>query len=113
MILAIDYDEVIHAKSKPIPGRRMGGPLDGAKEALEMFTRRGDEVIVFTVMAKTAQGKQVVEDWMAYYKIPYMLVTAVKPNATVFVDDKAIRHVNWPDTMKAIDEIRTAQAKAR
>lgn len=105
MILAIDFDEVIHAKSMPVPGRRMGEPLPGTKAALEHFKRKGDTIIVFTVMATDIKGRIAVQQWLDYYDVPYDEVTAIKPNADLFIDDKAIRHINWDDTLRQINEI--------
>lgn len=103
-VLAVDFDGVIHDKAHPLPGRRMGGVLSGAQAALASFIRRGDVVIIFTVMATHPPGKQVVEDWLKYYEIPYTEVTALKPNADHFIDDKAIKHIDWETTLKVLDE---------
>lgn len=101
--MAIDFDQVIHNKKQPVPGRRMGKPLPGTKDALEHLKHHGDVIIIHTTMANTESGKQAVADWMAYYKIPYDTIMA-KPDATFYVDDKAIKHIDWRTTL---DEIRT------
>lgn len=108
MILACDFDEVIHDKSHPLEGRRMGAPIDGAKRCLEEFRKEGHEVIVFTVMATSEHGTKAVEDWMKYYEIPYDSVTSIKPNADVFIDDKAIRFIDWDKTLKEMRKYEVA-----
>ena len=105
MLLAIDFDGVIHDKANPIKGRRMGAPLPGARDALIKLRDDGHKVTIFTTMAVSVHGKNAVQDWMDYYDIPYWLVTATKPNAVIFVDDKAIRHTTWPNTLELIDAI--------
>lgn len=102
MILSIDWDGVLHNRDHPIAGRKLGEPLPGAKSAMIRLTRQKHTLIIHTVMATTESGKKVVEDWMAYYKIPYDSVTATKPNAAVYIDDKALKHVDWDDTMRQL-----------
>ncbi len=99
MLLAVDFDGVIHDKANPIKGRRMGAPIEGAKEALVHFKTRGDEVVIFTVMAITPGGTKAVADWMDYYEIPCDSITSTKPNADMFIDDKAIRFNDWEQTL--------------
>jgi hypothetical protein len=41
-------------------------------------------------------------EWLNYYEIPYDEVTAIKPNADYYIDDKAIRFHNWEQTMQEI-----------
>lgn len=77
----------------------MGPPLPGAKEALEGFIYDGDSVLIHTVMAATTGGIKTVADWMQYYKIPYSSIVYTKPNADVFIDDKAIHHISWGNTL--------------
>ena len=95
MVLAIDFDGVIHDHKNPIKGRRMGPPIKGDKEALEGYTRRGDEVVVFTVWGGTPSGVETIRKWMEYYQIPFSSITNIKVNADVYLDDRAIRFTSW------------------
>ncbi len=95
MILAIDFDGVIHDFKNPIPHRKMGPPIEGAKEALEEYTASGHEIIIFTVWGGTDQGRETIKKFMEYYKIPFHSITNEKPNADYYIDDKAIRFTNW------------------
>lgn len=98
MILAIDFDGVIHDYKNPIKGRKMGFVIDGTKQALENFKSRGDRIIVFTVWGGTEQGKKTIKDYMDYYNLPYDEITNIKPNCDAYIDDKAIRFVSWRET---------------
>jgi len=89
---AIDFDGVIHDHKNPVPGRRMGAPIEGAKEAITELKRRGDTVIVHSVWAG---NPKVIEDWMRYYEIPFDEVTNIKPQADIYLDDKAVRFTDW------------------
>lgn len=93
-VLAVDFDGVIHDKAHPIPGKRMGAPIDGTKDALRKLKRKY-RLVIHTVMATTPGGRQAVEDWLRYYDIPFTEVTCIKPQAVAYIDDKAIRFTSW------------------
>lgn len=93
--LAIDFDGVIHDIKHPVPGRRMGPPMKGAKEALDEYASMGHEIVIFTVRANTASSTKAVRDWMQYYLIPFDYITNIKINADVFIDDKAVHFTSW------------------
>lgn len=97
LILAIDFDGVVHDFQHPIKGRRMGAPIDGAKEALQGYKQRGDKVVIYTIWPPSSHG--VIRDWMNYYEIPFDDVTNVKQQADYYIDDKAIRFTNWVDVI--------------
>lgn len=98
MILAIDFDGVIHDHLNPIKGRRMGGPIPGTKEAMDHLDNEDHTLIVHSVWGNS----KAIEDWLDYYDIPYSSVTNIKPNADYYIDDRAIRFTSWP---QAISEI--------
>ena len=102
-IIAVDFDGVIHDIKHPLPGKRMGAPIAGAKEALTELKDNLNRIIIFTVRAFDEQGIKVVEDWMNYYNIPYDTITNKKPaEADIFLDDKAIRFIDWRDALNKI-----------
>jgi hypothetical protein len=100
-ILAIDFDRVLHDVDHPLTGKRMGAPLPGAVEACQELADRGFELVCFTIRGAKAH----IYKWLEYYDFPPMEVTNVKPDALVFVDDRAYRHVAWDDTIRAIYEL--------
>lgn len=93
-IIAVDFDGVIHDPKNVAAGRRMGQPIDGAKAGMEAL-RLIAHVVVHTVRATSSDNGQHVRDWLDFYGIPYDDVTAIKPNAILFIDDRAIPFVNW------------------
>ena len=92
MTLAIDFDMVLHQKDKPVPGRKMGLPIPGAKEALVRLMREGHTVIIHSCFRA-----EPIAAWMAYYEIPYSTIwqSPGKPNADCFLDDKGVRFTGW------------------
>ena len=105
LIIAIDFDGVMHDKAHPITGRRMGAPIEGARDSVMRLKQRGHELYCYTVMAKLLSGKNAVEAWLLYYNFPEMEVTDRKPTCDIYLDDKAIRFENWNQSMEAINEI--------
>lgn len=102
MILAVDFDGVIHDYKNPVAGKRMGAPILGAKNALEFMERLGHEVIIFTVWGGTEQGRDTIRKWMEYYEIPFKEITNIKPRADLYIDDKAVKFTNWADLSTVI-----------
>lgn len=102
-VAAVDFDGVIHDHKNPVPGRRMGPPIAGAREGLENLRNMGYQIVVFTVWGND-KGTKTIEDYMLYYKLPFDEITNVKPNADFYIDDKAIKFNNWTDTLQSIEE---------
>jgi hypothetical protein len=94
MILAIDFDDTIHDSKNPPKGGRMGPPMKGAKEAVDNFKRQGHTIIIHTVWG-TKEGAPTIAKWLEYFQIPYDEITNIKPNADLFIDDKAVHFTDW------------------
>ena len=99
MIVAVDFDGVLHDPSNRLPGYRMGQPIAGAVEAVGQLFREGHVIVVHTVRDDSDRH---VTKWLAYFKVPHNGVTNRKPNADVFIDDKAIRFTDWPSALAAL-----------
>lgn len=112
MILAIDFDGVVHDFKNPVAGRRMGGPMIadsngsslfdrmGAVEAMQYLDNEGHELILHTVRGGSEQH---IIDWCNYYHVPFHSITNVKPNADAYIDDKAIRFMSWGQTIRELE----------
>lgn len=106
-VIAIDFDRVIHDIDHPVEGRKMGPPMEGATQVLQMLADRGVAVDVFTVRATTDRGRLVVEDWLKYYLVQYRLVTATKQSDwKMIIDDLAREFIDW--NRVAVDTIAVA-----
>lgn len=102
IVLSIDFDGVIHDYKKPLKDKRMGAPIQDAEHFVKHLYDRGFVIKVYTVKATTESGKRAVEDWLKYYVIPFHEVTAIKPNAALYIDDKALHFTDW---MQAYEDI--------
>lgn len=102
--IAIDFDGVIHDAEHPRYGKRMGPPMPGALGAMKALYARGFRIIIHTTKAKTANGSMAVEQWLQYYEIEYHEVTAIKPEAVIYIDNKGYHHTSWTDTLKMLEQ---------
>lgn len=102
MMIAIDFDDTLHLTSQPVPGKRMGPPIKGAKEALLQLKREGHTIVVHTVWSLDRQP--VIREWLRFYGIPFDSITNIKPEADLFVDDRAVRFINWERALREIHE---------
>lgn len=94
--IAIDFDGVICLPSNT---NKMGVPNIGAQEAITQLAEQY-RIIIFTLRAK---NKNHVADWLDFYEIPYHEITDVKPDALAYIDDKAIRHISWPENLRQLE----------
>jgi hypothetical protein len=106
--IAVDFDGVIHSYTTPwidavtIPDPPVKGAIPWLNSISEKFN-----VVIFTTRAKTFEGAAAVANWLADRgHIPY-LVTAEKPAALIYLDDRAYRFdgSNFPTA----DEIHRAR----
>lgn len=90
MVIAVDFDGTIHDWEHPIPGRKMGPPMVGAKDVLTTLKAQGHSIVVHS-----CNREEVIAKWMTYYEIPYDLIWTQKPNCDVFIDDRAVTFTDW------------------
>ena len=103
MIIAIDFDHCIHDKDHPLPGKKMGPPMPGAVEAIQALSRRY-EVYVHTLRASHQDNPPYIVDWLRHYEVPFVRVTAIKPDAEWFIDDKGVRFTTLAETLAFIKQ---------
>jgi hypothetical protein len=112
--VGIDFDKVIHKCSKGYyDGTIYDEPVPGAYEALERLSQ-DYTVIVYTCKAKPDRGlvngktgTELIWEWLKEHNMSQFVskVTAEKPRARFYVDDKAIRFTDWESTFAMIEEI--------
>jgi len=97
--IGIDFDGVIHKCSKGYyDGTIYDDPIEGAKEALEKLASE-HTIIIYTCKAKPDRGlvngrtgTELVWEWLHQHNMAQYVakVTAEKPRAFTYIDDKAI-----------------------
>jgi len=95
-------------------------PYPGAVEKLRMLRGAGHYIIIQTARnMKTCEsnvGKvmrnvgKVTFEWLDKYQIPYDEIYFGKPNAEVYIDDRAFRFSSWHEIS---DELLCQNAKAK
>jgi len=103
---AIDFDGVIHKYSK---GWQNGDiydvPMEGSKETLAFLVQKGYRIIIFTTRLNHTlntdfeKQREMLVAWLATHgfvqDVHYHEMTAIKPKAKVYVDDRALRFTDW------------------
>jgi hypothetical protein len=88
--IALDFDGVIHKYTTPwtSPEEIPDGPVSGALDAVKEYLENDLEVIIFSTRANTAGGIIAILTWLEKHGFPTLQVTAEKPRALVYVDDR-------------------------
>jgi len=110
--VGIDFDGVIHKCSKGYyDGTIYDDPIPGSKEALEKLSDKYN-IIIHTCKARTDRGLingktgiELVWEWLEKHDMAQYInkVTAEKPRARFYIDDKAVRFVDWQKTIEDIE----------
>ena len=109
--LAIDFDGVIHKNSKGFyDGTIYDEPMPGALDAIKQLAEKYD-IVIFSAKVKPDKplvngktGAELVWEWLEKYNLSKYIkeVTSEKPRAVFYIDDKAIRFIEWEDTLNKI-----------
>lgn len=93
--VALDFDGVLHLYEKGWQGATvLEGPTEGAQEAVAALFDMGYEVAVFSTRAETPEGAAAIRSWLVEHGFPSadkIPVSATKPKAVLFVDDRGFR----------------------
>lgn len=106
--IGIDFDGVIHKCSKGFyDGTIYDEPVEGVRKALEALSK-DNNIIIFTCKAKPDRplvngqtGTELIWDWLRKHNMAQFVseVTAEKPRAKMYIDDKAIKFTNWEEIL--------------
>lgn len=89
--IAIDFDGVIHSYSSGwVPNEIPDPPVPGALQAVLRYLEHGIDVVVHTCRALEPEGLLATQAWLKKHGFPELEVTAVKPHANVYLDDRAL-----------------------
>jgi hypothetical protein len=107
-VIAIDFDGVIHSFELGFhDGTIYGTPIPGSIEAIKKISKKY-KIVIYTAKAKKDRplingktGIELVWEWLKKYNIDQYIqeITAEKPRAICYIDDKAIRFINWNQTL--------------
>jgi len=110
--IGVDFDGVIHRCSKGYyDGTIYDEPVEGSYEALQSLSEKYT-VIVYTCKARADRGlvngktgTQLVWEWLESNNLSQFVskVTAEKPRAVAYIDDKSIKFNSWTDCLERVD----------
>lgn len=87
-VIALDLDGVLNPNltesltEKPVPG---------AQQFVRRLMKEGYEVVIFTHRAVEPDGALETMEWLRKHDFPQLPVTAVKPAAILYLDDRCMR----------------------
>src|SRR3990172_5727426 len=107
-IIAVDFDGVIHRyRNGWQDGSIYDIPTNGSKVQLRRLVEKGYEIVIFTTRLNSEMGddinleKKKMDEWLkvnGFKKgVHYHNITALKPKASFYIDDRAIRFTKWKD----------------
>ena len=112
--IGIDFDGVIHKNSKGFyDGTVYDEPLPGVKDALKQISKKYI-IIVYSAKARMDRmlingktGVELIWEWLEKNDLEQYIedVTAEKPRAVCYIDDKAIRFSHWNSAMRDLKEL--------
>jgi capsule biosynthesis phosphatase len=105
MRIVIDLDGTICPVKEKNASYKDLVPLEGAVERIKQLKSMGHYIIISTARNMATQesniGKvvknigKVTLDWLEKYDIPYDEIYFGKPNAHIYIDDRALRFSDW------------------
>lgn len=108
--VAVDFDGVIHPYTDgwtgPVPADEL--PRQGVRAFLAGLVDQGYRVVVHTTRADNPEGGYATVLWLRKHDLARFVddVTATKPRAIAYVDDRAVPFVgDWDEVMDTIDDL--------
>lgn len=105
--VVFDFDGVIHSYTSGWKGETVipDPPVPGIKEAIDEIRAAGYEVVIVSTRTSTPAGYQAVRIWLDQHGIVVDGVSAEKPPAIVYIDDRAICFDGKPAGL--LEKVRT------
>jgi len=112
--IGIDFDGVIHRCSKGFyDGTIYDPPIEGSYRALEILSQQYD-IIIYSAKARSDRplisgktGVELIWEWLREHDMDKFVkdVTAEKPRAVFYIDDKAVRFNGaWHDMFEQLEK---------
>ena len=104
--VAFDFDGVINSYTRGWLGATEipDPPVPGIREAIEQIRSAGYRVVVMSSRCLNPGGETAVRKYLLEHGIGVDDVTALKPAAVCYIDDRAIRFDGHPETL--VEKVR-------
>lgn len=107
-VVAFDFDGVVHRNGKLWKGVAIieDVPNPGIPELFRKLKDAGYSIVIHTCRALTPDGRRAVVHWLTAHHMIELIdnVTALKPIARCYVDDRAIRFEGCEGLLNAIEQ---------
>jgi hypothetical protein len=109
-MIAVDVDGVIF-EAVPWQGVEFFGPVkQGAREALQELAILGYDIVIFSTRLNPdfnpgySQGQleEILFNALKQQNIPFHGLSAYKPPASYFIDDRAIEFISWDSILNKL-----------
>jgi trehalose-6-phosphatase len=97
--IMVDLDGVLATEERTFD-RPLAQPLPGAREALQQLRDAGHTIVVYT--ARGWAEYRYTKQWLDDNGFAYDGLHMGKPIADVWIDDRAIRHTGWDETLRQL-----------
>lgn len=111
--IGVDFDGVIHRCSKGYhDGTIYDLPIKGSYSALEQLSKKYT-IVIYSAKARKDRplinnktGIELIWEWLEKYDMDKFVkeVTAEKPRAIFYIDDRAIRFNNWEECLSNLNK---------
>jgi hypothetical protein len=111
--VGVDFDGVVHKNSKGFfDGTVYDKPVEGIEELLKVLCKKY-KLVLFSAKARKDRmlingktGVQLIKEWLVKYNLNqyFIDVTAEKPRAVFYIDDKAVYFKNTEDCMAKLKD---------
>jgi hypothetical protein len=119
VIISLDFDGVLHDPYNRVDGHKMGRPVHGAREACHALIEQGHTLYVNSARFQHEGDTAHVSDWLEYFGFPVgnrgpgdykgMFPRIAKAVADVYVDDRALHFVAWPEAMAQLRQLDSSR----
>lgn len=103
MQLIIDIDGTICSEERQF-SRPLAKAQIGAKDSINKLYEAGHTIILYS--ARTWAEWEVTNHWLNENGFKFHQLFLGKPVGDVWIDDRAIRHENWEDTIKMLENFK-------
>ncbi len=101
--VCIDFDGTLYTPSaSDTIARLCGKPTAGALAFVSWLLERGVSVVILSARGNSYETTRVAAEWLATWGFPPLPFTAIKPEAVLYVDDRAFRFVGQWDGPQSI-----------
>jgi len=113
--IAIDFDGVINSYSSGWKGvKQTDRPVTGSADAIKELISQGNKVIIFSTRANNSVGRYIIRKYISAMGLPDTVkITAIKPPADVYIDDRALNfNGNWKETVIEAENFKPYMQKS-